>query len=157
LKREKVSVTKVQDEAVSRLDSAVSEVFETMLERSCDPMEGEVDTVEGKIVARIQFTGAVDGECLLYASQATASVTAEALLGSPSEPQDPMVDDAIGELCNMIAGGWKSKLASPDSDCSISTPAVTRKGLDGYRTQFGTKFSRNYSFQGNVFGVVLAF
>ena len=110
-------MTNVQDEAVTRLDSAVSEVFETMLERSCDPLEGEVDTVEGRIVARIQFTGAVDGECLLYASQATASVTAEALLGTPSEPHDPMVDDAIGELCNMIAGGWKSKLASPDSNC----------------------------------------
>ena len=57
-------MTNVQDEAVNRLDSAVSEVFETMLERSCDPMEGEVDTVGGRIVARIQFTGGVDGECL---------------------------------------------------------------------------------------------
>ena len=150
-------MTNVHHEAVNRLDSAVSEVFETMLERSCDPLDGEVDTVEDKIVARIQFTGAVDGECLLYASQATASVTAEVLLGTVSEPHDPMVDDAIGELCNMIAGGWKSKLASPDSNCTISTPAVTREGLEGYRTRFGTKFSRNYSFQGNVFGVVLAF
>ena len=150
-------MTNVHHEAVNRLDSAVSEVFETMLERSCDPLDGEVDTVEDKIVARIQFTGAVDGECLLYASQATASVTAEVLLGTVSEPHDPMVDDAIGELCNMIAGGWKNKLASPDSSCAISVPAVTREGLEGYRTQFGTKFSRNYSFQGNVFGVVLAF
>ena len=147
----------VHDEAVTRLDSAVSEVFETMLARSCDPLDGEVDTVDGRIVARIQFTGAVDGECLLYASQATASVTAEALLGTPSEPHDPMVADAIGELCNMIAGGWKSKLSSPEASCLISVPAVTREGLDGYQTQFGTKFSRNYSFQGNVFGVVLAF
>ena len=150
-------MSNVHDEAVTRLDSAVSEVFEMMLARSCDPLDGEVDTVDGRIVARIQFTGAVDGECLLYASQATASVTAEALLGTPSEPHDPMVDDAIGELCNMIAGGWKSKLASPDSDCSISTPAVTREGLEGYQAKFGTKFSRNYSFQGNVFGIVLAF
>jgi chemotaxis protein CheX len=140
-------VSNTQDEAVTRLDSAVAEVFETMLERSCDPLEGEVDTVEGRIVARIQFTGAVDGECLLYASQATASVTAEALLGTPSEPHDPMVDDAIGELCNMIAGGWKSKLASPDSNCSISTPAVTRDGLEGYQARFGTKFSRRHFLQ----------
>src|ERR1700743_3276790 len=108
---------------MTRLDSAVSEVFETMLEGSCDPMEGGGDTGEGKMGARIQFTGAVDGECLLYASQATASVTAEALLGTPSEPHDPMVDDAIGELCHMIAGGWKSRLASPDSRCPLSTPA----------------------------------
>ncbi|MDQ2834002.1 MAG: chemotaxis protein CheX [Acidobacteriota bacterium] len=147
----------VQDDAVTRLDSAVSEVFETMLERSCDPLEGDVDTVEGRIVARIQFTGAVAGECLLYASQATASVTAEALLGTPSEPHDPMVDDAIGELCNMIAGGWKSKLNSPEAACLISVPAVTRESLDGYQAPFATRFSRNYSFQGNVFGVVLAF
>jgi chemotaxis protein CheX len=154
---EEASVIKAQDEAVSRLDSAVSEVFEMMLERSCDPLEGEVDTVERRIVARIQFTGAVDGECLLYASHATASITAEALLGTPSEPHDPMVDDAIGELCNMIAGGWKNKLPSDVTPCLISVPAVTREGLDGYQTQFRTKFSRNYSFQGNVFGVVLAF
>src|SRR5713226_6661660 len=118
---------------MTRLDSAVSEVFEMMLARSCDPMEGEVDTVEGRIVARIQFTGTVDGECLLYASPATASVTAEALLGTPSEPHDPMADDAIGELCNMIAGGWKSKLTSPEAECLISSPKVTRDGLDGYQ------------------------
>jgi chemotaxis protein CheX len=68
-----------------------------------------------------------------------------------------MADDAIGELCNMIAGGWKSKLTSPEAECLISSPKVTRDGLDGYQAQFGTKFSRNYSFQGNVFGVVLAF
>ncbi len=152
-----MSVDDLHNDAVTRLDSAVSEVFETMLERSCDPLEGEVDTVEGRIVARIEFTGAVDGECLLYASQATASVTAEALLGTPSQPHDPMVDDAIGELCNMIAGGWKSKLASPQASCLISVPAVTRDGLEGYQARFSTKFSRNYSFQGNVFGVVLAF
>jgi chemotaxis protein CheX len=150
-------VSNVRDEAVSRLDSAVSEVFEMMLERSCDPMEGEVDTVAGRIVARIQFTGTVDGECLLYASPATASVTAEALLGTPSPLHDPMADDAIGELCNMIAGGWKSKLTNPEASCLISAPKVTRDGLDGYQAKFGTKFSRNYSFQGNVFGVVLAF
>ena len=147
----------MQDEAVTRLDSAVSEVFETMLERSCDPLEGEVDTVAGRIVARIQFTGSVDGECLLYASQATASITAEALLGTPSQPHDPMVDDAVGELCNMIAGGWKNKLTSPQASCLISVPAVTRDGLQDYRPRFSTRFSRNYSFQGNVFGVVLAF
>lgn len=147
----------VQHEAVSQLDSAVAEVFETMLARSCDPMEGEVDTVTGRIVARIEFTGAVDGECVLYASPATASVTAEALLGMPSEPHDPMAADAIGELCNMIAGGWKSKLAAPGSSCLISVPAISNDGMQDYEAKFSTKFSRNYSFQGNVFGVVLSF
>jgi chemotaxis protein CheX len=147
----------VRDEVETRLDSAVSEVFEMMIERSCDPLDGDVNIENGRIVARIQFTGAINGECLLYASQATAEVTAEALLGAAaSEPCDPMVDDAIGELCNMIAGGWKSKLGNPKSSCLISVPAVTRDGLIGLE-KFGTRFSRSYSFQGNVFGIVLAF
>ncbi|MEO6816007.1 MAG: chemotaxis protein CheX, partial [Edaphobacter sp.] len=120
-----------QHEIVTRLDSAVSEVFEMMLERSCDPLDGDVSIVDGRIMARIQFTGAITGECILYASQATAAITAEALLGAASEPCDPMVDDAIGELCNMIAGGWKSKLEHPQASCLISVPAVTREGLVG--------------------------
>jgi chemotaxis protein CheX len=146
------------NEMVNRLDTAVSEVFEMMLERSCDPMDGDVTIVDGRIVARIQFTGAVSGECILYASPATAAVTAEAMLGTASsEACDPMVDDAIGELCNMIAGGWKSKLEHPQAGCLISVPAVTREGLVALEGKFGTKFSRTYSFQGNVFGIVLAF
>ncbi len=147
-----------QNDMVNRLDTAVSEVFEMMLERSCDPMDGDVNIVDGRIVARIQFTGAVSGECILYASPATAAITAEALLGTASsEPCDPMVDDAIGELCNMIAGGWKSKLEHPQAGCLISVPAVTREGLASLEGKFGTKFCRTYSFQGNVFGIVLAF
>jgi len=145
------------NEMVNRLDSAVSEVFEMMLERSCDPMDENVTIVDGKIVARIQFTGAVSGECILYASPATAAITAEALLGAASEACDPMVDDAIGELCNMIAGGWKNKLEHPQAGCLISVPAVTREGLVGLEGKFGTKFSRTYSFQGNVFGIMLVF
>ena len=46
----------------------------------------------------------------------------------------------------MIAGGWKNKLASPDSSRSISTQAAAREGLEGYQAKFGTKLSRSYSF-----------
>jgi chemotaxis protein CheX len=145
-----------QNLAVTRLDSAVSEVFEMMLATSCRPLDGEVDTVDGRIVARIQFTGSLAGECLLYASKATAEQTAGALLGPVTGSDDPMVDDAIGELCNMIAGGWKSRLGSPDSSCLISVPAVTRDKQEELNSSFEKTFSRNYSFQGNVFGVVLA-
>ena len=145
-------------EMVNRLDSAVSEVFEMMMERSCDPTDGDVTIVDGKVIARIQFTGALSGECLLYASPATAAVTAEALLGSASSQGcDPMADDAIGELCNMIAGGWKNKLEHPQDSCKISVPAVTREGFAGLEGKAGMKFSRTYSFQGNLFGIVLSF
>jgi chemotaxis protein CheX len=148
----------VREELIVRLDSAVSEVFEMMLDRSCAPLDAEVDIdIDKRITARIRFSGSITGECLVYASQTVAQIAAEALLGTVSEPCDPMVDGAIGELCNMIAGGWKSKLESSRAVCLISVPAVTRDAALGLDAQFGTTYSRCYSFQGNVFGVSLAF
>jgi chemotaxis protein CheX len=145
-----------REELMTWLDSAVSEVFEMMLDRGCAPLDAEVD-IDERITARIRFSGSITGECLVYASQTVAQIAAEALLGTVSEPCDPMVDDAIGELCNMIAGGWKSKLESSRAVSLISVPAVTRNAALGLDARFGTTYSRCYSFQGNVFGVSLAF
>ena len=151
-----MAADRVLEERMARLDSAVSEVFEMMLERSCAPLESTIDINE-RITARIRFSGAIAGECLVYASPTVAQITAEALLGTVSAPCDPIVDDAVGELCNMIAGGWKSKLESGQAACLISVPAVTRDGALEFDGRFGTTCSRFYSFQGNVFGVGLAF
>jgi chemotaxis protein CheX len=147
---------RVREERMARLDSTVSEVFEMILDRSCAPLDSEVD-IDERITARIRFSGAVTGECLVYVSPTVAQITAEALLGTVSEPCDPMVDDAVGELCNMIAGGWKNKLESSEATCLISVPAVARDGVLELGDQPGTTYSRFYSFQGNVFGVSLAF
>ena len=78
------AVEVASDELIGRLDSAVSEVFEMMLDRSCGPME-EAGAIEEPISAAIRFSGAVEKECLFYASRSVAQVTAEALLGTVSE------------------------------------------------------------------------
>lgn len=137
-----------------RLDSAVSEVFEMMLARNCLPAE-IADTIAPCISARILFSGAIHGECVLFASESVAQVTAEALLGTPSKPGDPMVEDAIGELCNMIAGGWKSKLGSDEAGCAISPPTVSTLEVAVDTSSVG--FRRFYCFEGHVFGVHMNF
>ena len=146
----------IQEDLMSRLDSAVSEVFEMMLDRNCAPLDTEVD-IDERITARIRFSGAITGECLVYASQTVAQIAAEALLGTVAEPSDPMVDDAVGELCNMIAGGWKSKLDPSSPVCLISVPAITRDPVLDLASHLGVIYNRCYVFQGNVFGVSLAF
>ncbi|MEG9435339.1 chemotaxis protein CheX [Edaphobacter sp. HDX4] len=144
-----------QHDWIGRLDSAVSEVFEMMLERNCSPAE-IAEAIAPSISARILFSGAIHGECVLLASSAVAQVTAEALLGTPSDPDDPASADAIGELCNMIAGGWKSKLGSEEARCTISPPTVSAhsEGLDP-KTEVG--FLRFYRFEDHVFGVQMNF
>jgi chemotaxis protein CheX len=142
-------------QGIARLDSAVAEVFDMMLDRGCAPLEAEFDADE-RITARICFSGSLSGECLVYASATMALITAEALLGPVSGTSDPIVEDAVGELCNMIAGGWKSKLNSRQATCFISVPAVSRGPLR-LDDRFGTIYSRSYTFRGDVFGVSLAF
>lgn len=144
------------EELISRLDSAVSEVFETMLERSCAPVASQ--HVAGEhITAQIEFSGAIEGLCVVYATPQVAQLTAEALLGPVSGPHDPMVDDAIGELCNMIVGGRKSKLDTSAAVCLISVPTITRADSSRFTDALHTTttFNRSYSFQGHVFGIVL--
>jgi chemotaxis protein CheX len=144
-----------QPEWIARLDSAVHEVFEMMLARSCYPAE-IADTTAPCISARILFSGVIHGECVLFASESVARVTAEALLGIPSEPGDPMAGDAIGELCNMIAGGWKSKLGSDEAGCAISPPSIsTHSSPIDPGAQSG--FRRFYTFEGHIFGVHMNF
>jgi chemotaxis protein CheX len=150
------AVEVASEELIGRLDSAVSEVFEMMLARSCEPMQ-EASAITEPITAAIRFSGAVEGECLLWASRPVAQRTAEALLGTVSEPDDPMVEDAIGELCNMVAGGWKSKLGAEQASCVISPPSVTTTEAAKFYDDSGKGFRRFYSFQGNVFGVQFSF
>jgi chemotaxis protein CheX len=37
---------------------------------------------------------------------------------------DDTVKDAIGEICNMLAGAWKGKVPELAANCGLSVPAV---------------------------------
>ena len=67
---------------------------------------------------------------------------------------DATVQDAMGELCNMLAGGWKGRIPELSSQCSLSLPAVIT-GRDYqirvYTPQF--QLSRSYGFEGLRFEV----
>jgi chemotaxis protein CheX len=111
------------EELISRLDSAVSEVFQTMLERSCAPVASQHAASE-HITAQIQFSGAIDGLFVVYATPQSGATHRRGPPWPRLRSPRPMVDDAIGELCNMIAGGWKSKLdISSRLALSLSPPS----------------------------------
>jgi chemotaxis protein CheX len=37
---------------------------------------------------------------------------------------DDIVKDAIGEMCNILAGAWKGKVPDLAANCGLSVPAV---------------------------------
>jgi len=144
---------------IGKIDGVVAAVFHLMLGRSC----GEADEAVAagmKVSAKVLFSGAVEGCCVVEFTVAAARKLTDAFLGAEGGVgawDDAMVDDAVGELCNMIAGGWKSQLGSRDAACQLSSPTVERgMRLVELSGCGGTRVERMYGFDGSVFRVELA-
>lgn len=111
-----------------RLDMAVEEVFGAMLGVSCTPVESVGWTSRREMLgAIVGLAGAMRGACVVQADRASAMRIAEVLTGSADNDQG-MIQDALGELCNMIAGTWKGGIPELASGCMLSPPVV----IEGY-------------------------
>lgn len=109
------------------VDAAVRDVFERMLWEEC--RLSNVDWAEGeRVFAWIQMRGEADGSCGVEIAASCGDVLADALLGSEGDWDDELIDDAVGELCNMITGGVKSRLGVTPGACAVSLPSVMRFG-----------------------------
>jgi chemotaxis protein CheX len=141
---------------IARLDSAVAEVFEHMLGMTCCPVEPEIHFAPNLSVT-IGFTGLIEGRCRICLSLAAARTGMEALLGEVPDCADSMVDDAAGELCNMIVGSWKSHLPPLQATAYLSQPIATHNS--GCEPTFDgdtpPALKRLYSFNGNLLAMAL--
>ena len=108
------------------MDETVAEVFGAMLGTPCVPSR-EGDAPPPRISARIDFSGAVRGAFTVTLSDGDAAKLAELLLAGAAD--DTMAADAVGELCNVLAGSWKRRLKPPASSAGLSVPALGR-GID---------------------------
>lgn len=140
-----------ESEYALHLDDAVDEVFRLMMGASCLP--AEVSVMEGKetITAVIGLAGAMSGACALRCGMDAALCMAECMVGIRPLEVDAMVKDAIGEVCNMVAGAWKGKHTTFASGCMLSTPAVvTGTNYQLYMQQQEFRIDRNYRFEGHA-------
>ena len=85
-------------------------------------------TGESNIAGAVGLTGSYNGIIYLYASADFARTITCSLLGmTDSEIEgDDMVNDAVGELTNMVAGNIKSKLDNCNLPCTMTIPSVLR-------------------------------
>lgn len=108
----------------------VPNVFATMVSLGAVPAaEKEMPAAIERVVGTIGLGGeSVIGAIYLQLTAPLADQVTGALLGlEPTEkPAVADVNDAIGELCNMISGGLKSALTDHGFPCAISTPAIIR-------------------------------
>lgn len=101
------------------------------------------------VSAILGFAGQLSGSCTMSAEPAAVALISNHLLSPalphahPSEPDvavhnatgvDSLVSapcplndtmlDSFGEICNMIAGGWKNRIPGLDSGCALSVPTI---------------------------------
>lgn len=119
---------------VDKLVASTEEVFATMVFRSLArglPIEGEALRPGSNVVGTIGFAGSSTGLVAFYSTLDAAREIAGAMLGQPPEEVNGEVPDAIGEVTNMIAGSFRTRMAAEGDVWAISIPTVTM-GSDFY-------------------------
>jgi chemotaxis protein CheX len=147
-------------EEVSRferfLDKATDEVFSTMMAVSCAPMQDEASVDQETISAVIGLAGALSGSLVLHTGGAAAMRIAERMTGIETTAVDGMVRDAIGEVCNMVAGAWKGLDKELASGCLLSTPTVVAgSSYELFSQRAPIRIERSYRFEELMFVITI--
>ncbi len=118
--------------AIDILVGATTDVFETMIFRKVvakGTTWGHATRPKSQIVGSVGFAGSSTGLVAFHATLDAARDIATAMLGTPVDEDG--VPDALGEVTNMIAGSFRTRMAQFQDAWAISVPTVT-VGSDFY-------------------------
>jgi chemotaxis protein CheX len=108
------------------LELAVEEVFEIMLGCRVRPGTKTDGLVSGGCTAMVGLAGSLCGILTFSCDAKTSRELAKCMLGPEVANSDNEVSDALGEICNMVAGNFKNKLSHADGACMLSVPTVIK-------------------------------
>lgn len=111
--------------------AAVSEIFDTMLnlQLQLSPQGTPISNGEPHVAGAVGFSGgSLCGVVYIYSSAALARKITCSLLGLEESDidGDEMVNDAVGELANMVVGQLKSRLCDRGITCVLTVPSIVR-------------------------------
>jgi chemotaxis protein CheX len=129
------------------MDRAANEVFSTMMGVNCLPAEPAGAAGEEMMTAIIGLAGALSGSLTLLCSSRGAMHVTERMMGIAPEAVDATVRDALGEVCNMVAGAWKGFDSELASACLLSTPTVVEgTSYELFSQRASIRIERHYRF-----------
>jgi len=110
------------------LQLAMQEVFELMLGCKLET-PAEPPSEEGlDITSMVGLAGQLCGILSVRCSAKSAAQMASRMLGIDAEKAGPEMWDAVGEICNMVAGNFKNKISGLGDGCMLSVPTVITGG-----------------------------
>jgi chemotaxis protein CheX len=121
--QESPPVGRGNEDWVSLMELATREVFNMML--GCQlakpeiAMDGAFDTT-----SMVGLAGKMCGILTCSCSANAATLMASKMLGVPATAGSREALDALGEVCNMVAGNFKNKVPGLGDGCMLSVPTV---------------------------------
>lgn len=138
------------------LAKAACEVFEMMVGTSLGKVTEDNPQVIADFTAMVGIAGSLCGVLSLRTSSQSASRMAAKMLGLEEVGAGEDVQDALGEVCNMIAGSFKSRIPGIADTCALSVPTVISGKDYALRTLAdGERFDVLFSFGGEPFSLTL--
>lgn len=133
------------------LESATHEVFGMML--GCDVQRApQPQTCSADVTAVVGIAGPLNGALTIRCTCSAAVQMAAAMLGITVEEVGQQQHwDAIGEICNMVAGSFKAKLPGEGDRCMLSVPTIVNGRDYTVRSLVnGNPIYRAFNFQGEL-------
>ena len=106
------------------LQDAVKEVFSMMVGAEVCVPEQEDTAVVTEVTGMVGLAGELCGVLCLRCSKSCASKIASKMLAVPVAEAAFHMSDAVGEICNMVAGNFKAKIDGLQDKCMLSVPTI---------------------------------
>jgi chemotaxis protein CheX len=105
------------------LELATREVFELMLSCKLEKPINAESSIMG-VTAMVGMAGRLCGVLSVRCGANAADGMASKMLDVEPAKVGPDMPDAIGEICNMVAGNFKNKISGLAEGCLLSPPTV---------------------------------
>ena len=145
-----------QQRFTQALDSAAAEVFEMMVGTPLGPSDQVSLPRVADYTAMIGLAGDLCGVLSFRCDNRSAALIAGKMLGTDEHTSEECVRDALGEICNMVAGSFKAQLSDVAERCMLSVPTVVSgKDYQLYPLADGLRIQVSRSFEGALIWMTL--
>lgn len=114
----------IHENWISLIEVSAREVFELMLSSRLTLPESPPHPSFLGMTAMVGLAGQLCGLISVRCNEKAAALMTSRMLGVPLDKVGPEVPDALGEICNMVAGNFKNKIAGLGDGCMLSPPTV---------------------------------
>ena len=145
-----------QQRFTQALDSAAAEVFEMMVGTPLGSSDQATLPRVADYTAMIGLAGDLCGVLSFRCSINSATRIAGKMLGTDEQTSEECIRDALGEICNMVAGSFKARVSDVATQCMLSVPTVVSgKDYQLYPLVDGLRVQVSKTFEGALIWMTL--